>query len=454
MDLGLGNLSELKRHLLNAALRTGTQYDAQLAALGRGVAARFEAYCTRKFARVEGDTHTFGAERASLSLPRYPVEEITAVALRESLAEGWVDQGAVDAVIEQLYENSGVVLLAAPLGSSRGLGRITYTGGFWWATSGLPLIQTGTVELVAAAETATVNFSEVFPAVPFVFPRVRLAGSGALVQCSATAVRRSGFTLQLAAPASGTLVVDWFAVAESAPASGLVLGTATAAAGLDSLAVAFAESFDSAPIVLTALQLPSGAAVIGAVPASVTAAGFTAHFGASLPAGARLVWVALDPDSMLADDLGSLQGSEGIAVDAETVTLTFPSAFSATPRVFTQLVTSAGLVIEVAATAVSTAGFTVALAAPAPAGSTLSWLALPGTLSAATAPEGATERPHDLFEAWLKQCAHEWALTDVEGLGAARDRAGTSPELSGLSRLELVPEVQRVLGTYRRLTIL
>src|SRR6185503_741 len=90
MNLGLGNLDELKRHLLSESMRAQTDYDAKITAIGRGVAGQFDKYCNRSFERAVDAKAEFNSDRDHYYLPRYPIESITSVEQRTTLAEGWV----------------------------------------------------------------------------------------------------------------------------------------------------------------------------------------------------------------------------------------------------------------------------------------------------------------------------------------------------------------------------
>lgn len=131
MKLLLGNLTQLKAFLLNEGIREQTTWDSALEALGKGVAYAMENHCARKWERTVGDTFEASANRSMLLLPRYPVEEITAVAIRTDLASGWVDQGTVSDTVIQLGTLSGLVEFGYPLGGGNERVRLTYTGGYW-----------------------------------------------------------------------------------------------------------------------------------------------------------------------------------------------------------------------------------------------------------------------------------------------------------------------------------
>ena len=130
MNLGLGNLTELKAQGLAEALRSGTRYDARLIAVGKGAAAAIEQFCNRKFGRVVGDTYTGPADRTHCILPRYPVESISQVEFKSDETTGFVVQ--TDNAYVALKSESGIVHFGASLGPHWSQIRITYTGGFWF----------------------------------------------------------------------------------------------------------------------------------------------------------------------------------------------------------------------------------------------------------------------------------------------------------------------------------
>lgn len=130
MDLIFSNLSTLKTHLLAASLVAGTDYDTAITALGRGVAGSFEKHCNRSFVRAVAATYDFTADRCHVVLPRYPIETITKVELRETLTLGYVDQGTVNDIILNISEKAGLVQLASALGDWQQRVRLTYTGGY------------------------------------------------------------------------------------------------------------------------------------------------------------------------------------------------------------------------------------------------------------------------------------------------------------------------------------
>lgn len=146
MNTGFGNLDILKRFLLAPALQLGTDYDQKLLLVGRGIAAQIEQYCGRKFARVVAATYVTSGDKTRIVLDRYPIESITKVEMRDDLATGWVDQGAVNNVLFNLREEAGIIQFAGALGGGLSRIRITFIGGYFFETaeptdSGYPTVQ-------------------------------------------------------------------------------------------------------------------------------------------------------------------------------------------------------------------------------------------------------------------------------------------------------------------------
>ncbi len=132
MNLGLGNLASVKAYVLPGALSEETEFDARLATIAKGVTAALEKFCNRKLARAADDTFEFTGERAYVALPRFPIEEITALDQRFSIATGWETQG-LDLILNR-DDSAGLLDFGAPLGSYQSHVRVTYTGGFFIET--------------------------------------------------------------------------------------------------------------------------------------------------------------------------------------------------------------------------------------------------------------------------------------------------------------------------------
>ena len=163
MNIGLGNLTELKGQLLAASLRSDTNYDAVITGIGLGVANLFDQFCNRTFARTAGKTDTFSADRRHWYLNCYPVEEITSAAKCDDQADGFVASTLPpdeSSMIQQMQLDQGYIMFIAIQGYFFSRIRVTYTGGFWFpilepADAGYPdTIPAGAFALPAAVKTA------------------------------------------------------------------------------------------------------------------------------------------------------------------------------------------------------------------------------------------------------------------------------------------------------------
>lgn len=132
MDLGLGTLIEVKRHVLTPALVAATTYDARLSAIAKGVAGQMERFCNRKFARVAGDAFRSPADRSSLVLARYPIEEVTSLEIKFTEDQGW--QQLDRSLLVQIANDKGLIQFYVRPGTYLAQLRVTYTGGFWYET--------------------------------------------------------------------------------------------------------------------------------------------------------------------------------------------------------------------------------------------------------------------------------------------------------------------------------
>lgn len=135
MNAGFSSLKTLKGHLLARTQRAELTFDAEILALGLGIAAAMGKYCDREFDRVVGATwQTFGGDRMTFILPRYPIESVTAIDLKTKHADPWESQDVAD-LIQQVIPGSGVVMLESAIGWRGSTLRFTYTGGLWWDTT-------------------------------------------------------------------------------------------------------------------------------------------------------------------------------------------------------------------------------------------------------------------------------------------------------------------------------
>lgn len=129
MNLGLGNLDDLKQFILAEAIRSQTDKDAVLQAIGKGVAAAFDRHCNRWFSYAEGAVDKFSADREIWNLSRSPVVAIDSVQTKSSDAEGWVAQTGL---VQNSDLDRGFLDFGGLVGDHRTLVRVAYTGGFFF----------------------------------------------------------------------------------------------------------------------------------------------------------------------------------------------------------------------------------------------------------------------------------------------------------------------------------
>lgn len=133
MDLGLGNLTQLKAWLLAEELRGDTDFDAAIAQVGRGVAAQFDKRCNRTLVRGVNVTAEFSGRRDFVVVPRYPVESIAQVDVRDLGDSDWRTEADV---LSLFTAASGLVQFTVLLGATYNSRiRVTYTGGYYVDTS-------------------------------------------------------------------------------------------------------------------------------------------------------------------------------------------------------------------------------------------------------------------------------------------------------------------------------
>jgi hypothetical protein len=140
MDLGLGNLDDVKQFVLPPAIIGDTQYDKVLSVIAGGIAQAFETYCNRKFSRVVNDQVTFDAMRKFYLTPRFPFEAYSMVELRSTNTDAWED---ITTAVVQDDPSIGWIYFGCFVGDPICLVRLTYTGGFFYETQE-PLLADGT----------------------------------------------------------------------------------------------------------------------------------------------------------------------------------------------------------------------------------------------------------------------------------------------------------------------
>ena len=129
VDCGLGMLHVVKAHILASSLASGTEYDRALATIAKGVAAMFDRYCNRRFARAVGSQELFSGDRRHLYLARFPIESVSSVELLTTTEDGWQ---TLDNAVFNRDDSSGLIFLAAMQGWSWTQVRVTFTGGYWY----------------------------------------------------------------------------------------------------------------------------------------------------------------------------------------------------------------------------------------------------------------------------------------------------------------------------------
>jgi len=138
MDLGLGNLAELKGQLLAASLRADTNYDAVITGIGTGVAAAMERFCNRKFGYAAGEVDYCSADRRHWYLKRYPAYALLECAKKDSEGDGWVEFAPPpdgSSLVQQMRLETGYLMFVAIQGYYWSQLRFTYNGGYWYDTT-------------------------------------------------------------------------------------------------------------------------------------------------------------------------------------------------------------------------------------------------------------------------------------------------------------------------------
>jgi hypothetical protein len=131
MNAGLTNLDTLKRHLLSPGLVRDKQFDAQIIAIGLGVAGMFERFCDRVFTYGSATQQTH-ARRSHISLSQYPITSVESVRTLGPDDEVWTTHGDEP---ERIVYEAGLVFFTTELGDHRTTLEVSYTGGYWWETS-------------------------------------------------------------------------------------------------------------------------------------------------------------------------------------------------------------------------------------------------------------------------------------------------------------------------------
>lgn len=123
---GYRDLATLKARLLPANMGEDSDYDADLTAIGLGVAAQFDRLTGRILRRTVGATLSLSADRDSVVLTAYPVESIDAVKVIDSTGET-----DVSSLVQSTIGPAGIVRFETEPGTERQTLYIEHTGGYW-----------------------------------------------------------------------------------------------------------------------------------------------------------------------------------------------------------------------------------------------------------------------------------------------------------------------------------
>lgn len=101
--------------------------DAVLEGFISGVSGRFAKECNRTFDYAAAATFEFRADEMNLVVDRYPIITVDSFELKTREVDGFVGQSGIEYVVNP---TRSIVELAAPLGTSREIGSVTYEGGY------------------------------------------------------------------------------------------------------------------------------------------------------------------------------------------------------------------------------------------------------------------------------------------------------------------------------------
>jgi hypothetical protein len=136
------SLTLLKDWLLPESLRADYKWNDVITAIGQGVSSSFDSYTNRALEYAVGKADVFKASLTAFALSCYPVVTVTKFETRGSLSDGWT-VGVVNDSIYSLDETSGLVEFMSANGTSQEQVRLTYTGGYWAASTKYPTLPTG-----------------------------------------------------------------------------------------------------------------------------------------------------------------------------------------------------------------------------------------------------------------------------------------------------------------------
>lgn len=124
--VGYRNLEWLLARLLPADMGDAGDYDADVSAIGLGVAAMFDRFTGRRLRRAEGHVFETPADMDAVVVDLYPIEEIEAAQL---VVNG--QAADIQSSIAGTHAGAGIVRFHGIPGSEADLIRLTLTGGYW-----------------------------------------------------------------------------------------------------------------------------------------------------------------------------------------------------------------------------------------------------------------------------------------------------------------------------------
>jgi len=110
---------------------SASTYDDLLTSAIEAVSARFDRICNRTIARTVGATQEFRSTDTEIIARCYPIETVTKFELKNTEAEGWIEQAGVTYLLRQACIISLTLPLSfVPQAATPQLARVTYTGGY------------------------------------------------------------------------------------------------------------------------------------------------------------------------------------------------------------------------------------------------------------------------------------------------------------------------------------
>lgn len=126
MLAGYRNLEWLKARLLPAGMGDDGDFDADLADIGKGVAALFDRFTGRTLRRTVDATFSCSADAESVTVTCYPIESVKSVHLIDAFADT-----DITGAIASINNPAGMIYFIGQTGTCRQTLLVTSTGGYW-----------------------------------------------------------------------------------------------------------------------------------------------------------------------------------------------------------------------------------------------------------------------------------------------------------------------------------